>query len=53
MKTKIIAIAAASIFTAGVGVHITGHCPLREALKTNTAHVTTPKETKDVLVAKK
>ena len=53
MKTKIVVIAAASLLTVGVGVHLTGHCPLRDALSKSTAHAAAPKDAKAALIAKK
>jgi hypothetical protein len=53
MKTKIVVIAAASLLTVGVGVHLSGHCPLREALHKSTAQVAAPKDAKAGLIAKK
>ncbi len=52
MKTKIVAIAAASLLTVGVGVHVTGHCPLKDALSKQ-ASVATPKNAQASLVAQK
>jgi len=52
MKTKIMAIAAGSLLTIGVGVHISGHCPLRQAFS-KTAQVAAPKDAKASIIAKR
>jgi len=54
MRTKVVAIAAASLLTAGIGAHITHHCLLREVLAKNTA-APAPKDAKatSTLIAKR
>jgi len=52
MRTKVVAIAAASLLTAGIGAHITHHCLLRDML-TKTAKAPAPKDAKATLLAKR
>lgn len=51
MKTKVIIVSAAVLFTAGVTMHISGYCPLHHHGNAPIAHVSAKKAAKPVLLA--